>query len=290
MNKKKAHGPVAKQAGPKVRKSTYSTVPALTPIEFDSPQSSLALKSVEVPTICPREVRKFNTEGEKAEADLVEMGSGIAASDTTAVGTSDATVCGADSPGTTESFARETSSGPVGDLSTWSDGAVLSGMKQECEAFRALDANYPGRCHRLGTFIRESKKRLGEEATRAELRGQGINKTMAHWAERIAELYTYDQAVQFPSARAIIRTLPPRQPRSPKKNPKAGLIGGDHRGGAPSDPPQVPAAVTEETLLERFVQLGIEVRQLFGEDALDKAVERIKAHIPETFEQVFAEV
>ena len=47
---------------------------------------------------------------------------------------------------------------------------------------------------------------------------------------------------------------------------------------------------TTENIVDRFVRLGIEVRETLGNDALDQAVEQIKAHVPETFEEAFVEV
>jgi len=55
----------------------------------------------------------------------------------------------------------------------------------------------------------------------------------------------------------------------------------------PDDPSNID---TEGTVLDRFIQLGIEVRKLLGDEALDRAVEQIKAHAPETFEEAFVEV
>jgi hypothetical protein len=46
----------------------------------------------------------------------------------------------------------------------------------------------------------------------------------------------------------------------------------------------------DETILDRFIRLGIEVRELLGDEALDKALEQIRAHVPETFEDVFVEI
>jgi hypothetical protein len=194
------------------------------------------------------------------------------------------------SPQIVESFARETSLGAVGDISTWSNEAVLTGMKQECEAIQSLDTNYPARYHRFGTFILESKKRFGEETTRQELRREGIDRTQAWRAEQIATLYTFPQAVAFPSLRAILKTLPTKQPR--KKEPEAKPNGGgDHQGNTPQKPSQVsPVAVTEGTALDQFIQLGLKVREMFGDEAFDEAVALIKAHVPETFEEAFAEV
>jgi hypothetical protein len=49
-------------------------------------------------------------------------------------------------------------------------------------------------------------------------------------------------------------------------------------------------AVTEGTALDQFIQLGLKVREMFGDEAFDEAVALIKAHVPETFEEAFAEV
>jgi hypothetical protein len=122
------------------------------------------------------------------------------------------------------------------------------------------------------------------------LRSEGINKTMAHWAVRIAELYTYEQAVQFESARAIIRTLPPKQRR--KRTRKTTLDGqSDDRLGSPDKPSDAtqPRA-TAESIIDEFIRLGERIKELLGDEALDAAVERIKTQAAETFEGVFAEV
>ncbi|MGA2062219.1 MAG: hypothetical protein ABSG67_17180 [Thermoguttaceae bacterium] len=193
-------------------------------------------------------------------------------------------------PHSAESFARKTSGGPVKDVADWDNQAVLAGVKAECAEIRAIDANYPGKYHRLGTLIHESTKRFSADSVRQTLRAEGISKTTAHWAVRIAELYTYEQAVQFASVRAIVRTLPPKQSRSKKADVKP-KGGGDHQATAPHEPVQVlPPAVADETILESFIRLGIKVMELFGDEALDQAVEQIKAHVPETFEEAFAEV
>ena len=62
----------------------------------------------------------------------------------------------------------------------------------------ALDSNYPGRYHRLGTLIIEGRNRFGDENVKQSLRQEGIDSTRAWRAEQIANLYTYDQAVAFP--------------------------------------------------------------------------------------------
>jgi hypothetical protein len=188
------------------------------------------------------------------------------------------------------SFARETSCGPLGDVSAWDNRAVAAGMKVECAEIRAIDRCYPGRYHRLGVLIIESTKRFGGDAVRQMLRSERISKTMAHWAVRIAELYTYEQAVRFESARAIIKTLPARQPR--KTTPKATLDGHiDGQVGAPKKPPEVaqPPA-TEENIIGEFIRLGERIRELYGDEALDAAVEQIKSQAAQTFEDIFEEV
>jgi len=188
-----------------------------------------------------------------------------------------------------QSFARETSVGAVGDVSEWDDQTILAGMKTECMDICALDSNYPGRYHRLGTFIIESSKRFGRDAVRLMLKADGISRTTAHWAEQISRWYSYEQAVQFVSVRAIVRTLPSKQPR--KKNPEVKPMRGDHQIVALQAPRQVPLSPDkEETVLDRFIRLGIEVKELFGNEAIDKAVEQIKAHIVETFDAVYVEV
>lgn len=149
-----------------------------------------------------------------------------------------------------ESFARETSNGAIEDVANWTDQAVLAGMATACAEIRNLDASYPERSHRLGTFIIESKKRFGGDATRQRLRAEGISGTRAYYAEEIARQYTYEQAVQFPSDRAIKRTLTPKQPRNRKVAKQT-----DCQAAAPQEPTQD----TDETALERFIQLGIEV-------------------------------
>lgn len=49
-------------------------------------------------------------------------------------------------------------------------------------------------------------------------------------------------------------------------------------------------AANDEKLVEKFIRLGIEVRELLGDEALDYAVKQIKSHVPETFDEAFAEV
>jgi len=185
---------------------------------------------------------------------------------------------------------RKTSSGGVGDVSGCDDQDLLSGMKKECAEIREAEANCPGQYHRLGMFIIEQTKRFGEDSVRLMLREEGIDRTIANCAAQIAELYTYDQAAQFASARQIIKTLPQKQ--SEKATPKAGLAGGgDHDKRAPQvQPKALSAAEDKEAIVDTFINLGIEVRALRGDEAFDAAVAEIKAHVPETFEQAFAEV
>ena len=192
-------------------------------------------------------------------------------------------------PRTTQSFARETLVA-IGDISGWDDTSLLTGIQKECEAIRGLDSNYPARYHRLGTFRIEGRKRFGDEHVTQVLRQEGIDGTMAWCAEQIATLYTFEQAAAFPSLRAILATLPVKQPRKPK--PKAGPAGdGGNQGAVLHEPHQGPLPVaTEETITDRFVRLGIELRESLGDEAFHQAVERIKTHVPETFEDAFEEV
>ena len=116
------------------------------------------------------------------------------------------------------SFARETL--PVQrleDISRWDDEAVLVGLKAECAELRALESSYPAKYHRLGEFILEGNKRRGDREIREMLRAEGISRTVAYRAEQIARRYTLEQVVQFPSVRAIVRTIPAKQPRQRKE-------------------------------------------------------------------------
>ena len=188
------------------------------------------------------------------------------------------------SPQTTDSFTRETSPGPLEDLD---DQALLAGMRDECAAIRALDARYPTRYHRLGTFLTEVRKRIGNEEVRHFLRQEDIDNTTAWRAEQIAKLYTCDQAAAFSSLRAILRTLPAKQPRKPK-TPTVRTNDGGQQLPTPEEPPQV--FPEPRVLVDEFVRLGIRIKELLGDEAIDRAVEQIKAHVPETFEAAFAEV
>ena len=188
------------------------------------------------------------------------------------------------SPQSAESFTRETLPGAVGDISKLDDQTVLAGMEAECAALSALDAPFPARYHRLGVYILESTKRFGDEHVKEVLRGKGIDGTRKWRAEQIATLYSFEQATAFPSLRAILGTLPQKQPRMPKSKPNDGC---DHKPTAPRNPPPAPA---EDELVDNFIQLGIEVRERVGDEAFDEAVEQIRAHVPETFEDAFAEV
>ena len=148
----------------------------------------------------------------------------------------------------------------------------------------ALDVPFPARYHRLGTFIIETRKRFGDEEVKKFLRQQQIDSTTAWRAVQIATLYSFDQAVAFASLRAILKTLPPKQHHRPRKKPTGGS--GDHLDTAPPK----PTSANNEDILDRFIQLGIRLRELLGDEAIDKAVEQIKSHVPETFEEAFAEV
>ena len=145
------------------------------------------------------------------------------------------------------------------------------------------------RYHRLGTINIEARNRFGDEHVRQVLRQEGIDNTRAWRAEQIATLYTFEQAVAFPSLRAILGTLPSKQPR---KKPNADASGGaDHQAATPHEPLHVPPpTAAEETIGDRFVRLGIELRESLGEAAFRQAVERIELHVVATFEQVFVEV
>jgi hypothetical protein len=67
--------------------------------------------------------------------------------------------------------------------------------------------------------------------------------------------------------------------------------GGNGQATAPQEPlPVSPEPASAETTLDSFIQLGIRVRELLGDEALDQAVVQIKAHAPETFEEAFAEL
>ncbi len=137
--------------------------------------------------------------------------------------------------------------------------------------------------HRLGTLIIESNRRFGDAVVRQTLLAEGISRTKAHWAMEIARLYTYEQAVGFASVRAIVKTLPPKQPR--KANPRATGEDNQHQ-----EPPHRPPRATTQPDLDKFIQLGIVVRERLGDDALDQAVEQIRAHARESFEESFVEV
>ena len=159
-------------------------------------------------------------------------------------------------------------------------------LRPSLARFARLNAPFPGRYHRLGTFIVESRKRFEEKYLKDVLLQERIDTTRAWRAEQIATLYTYDQAAAFPSLRAILKTLPAKQPR--EKNPKGGDNG---RGAMPQKPHQdLPTVANNEEILDRFVALGIEVKEQFGNDALDQALEQIRAHIPETLEDAFARI
>ena len=142
-----------------------------------------------------------------------------------------------------QSFARETSADQTIELSNWDDKAIVAGIRAECAALRELDTHFPGRYHRLGVYIIETRKRLGNDAVIQILREEDIDRIRAWRAEQIAQLYTYEQAAQFPSLRAILKTLPQKQPRG--KKPVSTAMGGNGE----STPPQqlaIENTVTEQ--------------------------------------------
>ena len=175
--------------------------------------------------------------------------------------------------------------GSVDKVSSWNDERLWTGIKDECEEIRLLDSHYPGRYHRLGTLILEAHKRFGDEATRQVLRQEGIDSTRAWRAEQIARLYTYEQATGFPSLRAILGTLPAKQPRVPKSK----QAGGEHEPSVLHHTPQC-SSVSAPSILESFVQIGIEIKATLGDEAFDQAVEQIRAHVAESLEDLFVEV
>ena len=186
-----------------------------------------------------------------------------------------------------ESFARETLSGELQNVSELDNQALAAGIRAECVALRSLDANYPARYHRLGTYIIEARKRYGDEKARQNLRSEGVDSTRAWRAEQIATLYTFKMAVAFPSLRAILpkpfrqaapkaegeaqgRWQPPSYCAAGAAKCRAGGHRRDHRG--------------------QSIHLGIEVRARLGDGAFDQAVEQIKAHVPQNIEDAFVEV
>jgi hypothetical protein len=186
------------------------------------------------------------------------------------------------STGSDGSFARETC-GAAENVAAWDDQSIMRGMKAECAEIRSIEAHFPGRYHRLGTLIIESNRRFGDAVVRQTLLAEGISRTKAHWAMEIARLYTYEQAVGFPSVRAIVKTLPPKQPRKP--NPKATAANNQRQ-----EPAHSPPEIATQPDLDEFIRLGVLVRERFGDEALDQAVEQIKAHARESFEESFVEV
>ena len=126
--------------------------------------------------------------------------------------------------GNGQNFARETLPDQTEDPSALDDQAVTAGIRAACAALREIEVHFPGWYHRLGTFILECRKRFGDENLAKILREEEIDSTRAWRAEQIATLYTYAQSMNFPSLRAILRTLPPKQPR--KKKPVSAAIGG----------------------------------------------------------------
>jgi hypothetical protein len=179
------------------------------------------------------------------------------------------------------SFTRETSADAI---SAWDDPTLLAGIQQECADIRGLDACYPAQYHRLGMLCVEARKRFGDDQLRQILRREGIDSTKAWRAEQIAKLYTPQQATTFPSLRAILKTLPARQPRRPKTNPQS------HTDQSTAPTVQTRPSVADADILESFVQLGIKIRDIYGDEALDRALEQIRQPVSETFEKMFVEI
>jgi hypothetical protein len=180
------------------------------------------------------------------------------------------------------SFARKTCR-DAGNVATWDDQSIMTGIKAECAEIRSIEAHFPGMYHRLGTLIIESNRRFGDAVVRQTLLAEGISRTKAHWAMEIARLYTYEQAIEFPSVRAVVKTPPPKQPRKP--NSKATAANNQRQ-----EPPHSPPVIATQPDLDEFIRLGILVREHLGDEALDQAVEQIKAHARESFEESFGEV
>jgi hypothetical protein len=54
---------------------------------------------------------------------------------------------------------------------------------------------------------------------------------------------------------------------------------GNHKAPSPQEPSQgLPAAPTDDGIMDRFIRLGKEVRQLRGDEAFNRAVEHIRGH------------
>jgi|WetSurMetagenome_2_1015567.scaffolds.fasta_scaffold799687_2 hypothetical protein len=70
------------------------------------------------------------------------------------------------------------------------------------------ETNYPGLYQQLGATIIEAKSHFGNGQVVQFLREQGIDGRTMCLAVQIARRYSYEQAVQFPSLRAIMQTIP----------------------------------------------------------------------------------
>jgi len=117
------------------------------------------------------------------------------------------------------------------------------------------------------------------------LRREGIDSTKGWRAEQIAKFYTLDQVMEFPSLRAILKTLPPKQPRHPKTDPQ-------QRADEPTATTvqTQPPAANDDDIMESFIRLGIKIKDIYGDEALDQALEQIRSHAPEAFDEVFVEI
>jgi hypothetical protein len=128
-------------------------------------------------------------------------------------------------PGNGHSITRDnTLKTQTGEISALDDHAIDEGIRTACAAIRELEVHFPDKYHQLGTFIIEGRKRFGDENLLQIMREEGIDKMKMWRAERIATLYYYEEAVKFPSLRAILKTIPQTQPR--KKKPVSAAIGG----------------------------------------------------------------
>jgi hypothetical protein len=176
-------------------------------------------------------------------------------------------------------FTNETSSEAIDDLSTLDEDTLLTGLEKTWKEITALDSKYPEKYHRLGEYCLEVRRRYPGDGLKDILQKKGINKTKAWRAEQIAKQYTREKAAAFPTLRAILAELPSKQPRQKKAQiiPKAGSV---QPPSAPPEPDAAPQPTTGENILDMFVQLGIEIRETLGEDALDDAVGQIRNHIP----------
>ena len=207
------------------------------------------------------------------------------------------------------SLTRENSDADV-PVASLADDILTQGLRAVSAEIAATDAKYPTLYHRLGTFIVEAEKRFGSARVLQMLREDGIDKTRASRSRQIAEVYTLEQVREFPSLRAILATLQITQAKT-KRRPKApgsvnrtqkppttgvgvpeGLDDGEEasRHGSGHRDHVAPLDTIENDLLDQFVQLGLEVLQRLGEEALKRAVEKINAYTIEPFEDAFEEV